>query len=573
MIGFRIGTSPGAHGPHIHLSLSSGAGAGTGTDVFLLVGQSNMVGRAPDNGSGSYPISVQQFGQSDLRLKAARSPLDHFDDDPGLMGLARRFCLDYTAAHPDRNIVLIPRGKGGSSFQSGYWRPGGTGYDTATADSNTLMAAHPEWHFAGVLCHQGESDAGSATYEADLDALITGLRTNITRMQPDTPVILGRIKSTSTLFDATIDGIIADTPNRHAHTAVVATEDLNLLGDNLHFDGNSLDMMGSRYFSALATAAANVAAVPEQVSGVSLTPGDGQIAASWSAPADNKSPITDYVIEISTDGSNWAMFLDGTSAATSVLITGLSNDTLYHVRVSAMNGVGTGPASAVATATPNGIPSNAEQDATAHWLFGTDNAGHQDMISAAALTEEGSGTTSTASAYLQLSSGYGYGLRSAFSESADQTLCVFVRLSGASDSALFGGNLVSGVEGTSMFSLNGETYANTITSGSPALLNDSAFSWAGGRWTFVALVQQADGGRSLYSRDTNGKGIVSDNVSPRTPGSGAIAIGGPDNSTSSVSAGFDIAEAILFSGQAKTEAELDAIYARSVARLSARGLT
>lgn len=67
-----------------------------------------------------------------------------------------------------------------------------------------------------------------------------------------------------------------------------------------------------------------------------------QINASWSAPASNGgSAITDYVIEISTNGGGtYNIFVDGVSSATSANITGLTPSTNYTVRVRAQNGVG-----------------------------------------------------------------------------------------------------------------------------------------------------------------------------------------------------------------------------------------
>lgn len=90
---------------------------------------------------------------------------------------------------------------------------------------------------------------------------------------------------------------------------------------------------------------------PTDVAGV---PGDGQVVVSWTAPADDGgSPITDYVVEYSSDGgSHWSTFADGTSTATSATVTGLTNETAYTFRVSAVNAVGAGPGALSTPVTP-----------------------------------------------------------------------------------------------------------------------------------------------------------------------------------------------------------------------------
>ena len=79
-----------------------------------------------------------------------------------------------------------------------------------------------------------------------------------------------------------------------------------------------------------------------------------QISLSWSAPSKNGgSDITGYKIEVSTDGSsNWTNLVADTALTTpSYNHTGLSAGTTRHYRVSAINAVGTGSASATASAT------------------------------------------------------------------------------------------------------------------------------------------------------------------------------------------------------------------------------
>jgi titin len=84
--------------------------------------------------------------------------------------------------------------------------------------------------------------------------------------------------------------------------------------------------------------------------------GSGQVKLRWSAPAANGSPITDYVIERSAGGAAWMAVGDGVSTATSATVSGLANGSRYSFRVAAVNALGTGPGSAIVTATPASAP-------------------------------------------------------------------------------------------------------------------------------------------------------------------------------------------------------------------------
>lgn len=81
---------------------------------------------------------------------------------------------------------------------------------------------------------------------------------------------------------------------------------------------------------------------------------DRSVALSWSPPSSNGgSALSDYVIEYKlTTGGVWAVFPDSVSASTSMIITGLTNDTSYDFRVSGVNAIGQGPASTPVSATP-----------------------------------------------------------------------------------------------------------------------------------------------------------------------------------------------------------------------------
>ncbi len=81
---------------------------------------------------------------------------------------------------------------------------------------------------------------------------------------------------------------------------------------------------------------------------------DSGVNLSWSPPSSNGgSAIIDYVIEYKlTSGGVWTVYADGVSASSSVVVTGLTNDTSYDFRVSGVNAIGQGAPSSQVSATP-----------------------------------------------------------------------------------------------------------------------------------------------------------------------------------------------------------------------------
>ncbi|MFM7248631.1 MAG: ELWxxDGT repeat protein [Planctomycetaceae bacterium] len=89
--------------------------------------------------------------------------------------------------------------------------------------------------------------------------------------------------------------------------------------------------------------------------------GNRSVTLSWTAPVSNGLPITDYVVQASTDGgTTWKTAPDRVSPLPSARIAGLANGTPYAFRVTAITGVGAGFAGAasapVVPATLAGVP-------------------------------------------------------------------------------------------------------------------------------------------------------------------------------------------------------------------------
>ncbi|MEM8792722.1 MAG: fibronectin type III domain-containing protein [Pseudomonadota bacterium] len=94
------------------------------------------------------------------------------------------------------------------------------------------------------------------------------------------------------------------------------------------------------------------ASAPAQVTGLVASPGDGEVSLSWDEPDNNGSALTDYVLERREDGGAFSVLSDGLGAGRSFVDNGVTNGIEYGYRVSAVNGEGTGPVSAIATVTP-----------------------------------------------------------------------------------------------------------------------------------------------------------------------------------------------------------------------------
>lgn len=543
----------------------------TETVAFLLVGQSNMVGRPTDNGSASWPAGVLQYGYNDKTLRQAADPLDHWDEQSGDMGLARQFVIDYLTANPNNQVIVIPRADGGTGFVNNQWNPGDPQYQAAVDDTNALLAANPEVRLAGILWHQGENDrAAVAAYEGALHTMITSMRDEINGATQATPFVLGQIKSESSQYEAGISTIIGNVPAAIAYTSVVAVEDLTLF-DGLHFDGNSLDTMGSRYLAAIDTALANVPEVPGAPTNLTATAGNGRVDLAWVAPANNgKSPVTDYVIERRIGAGAFSVVADGISTSLAFADTGLTNGTAVTYRVSAVNAVGAGSASATATATPEEGSSLAESGAVAHWLFGTDNPTNADLVSSRTPT----GPAHAASAgFITSPVGQSQGLDTGILETLELTVIAVIKVTG---SVMVGGTLtnasnaggISGFCQNDEYKVNARDSAGNIQLGSAALADKSVFRFLafGIDRNESSSVQMGFIGLPGGSLHDEQPGLVASDVSGRN-----ISIGNV-HYPSSYSDVADFAEFIVFDSLL-TEAELEAVYQRSKTRLSARGIT
>lgn len=227
-----------------------------GYDVFWLIGQSNMIGRAAirpgiDDNYTSISGRVYQYGYNTQVISEASNPLDHVNENAGQMGLWLEFVKAVLpATHSDRNILLIPAAQGGTSFASNNWNPGNT---LNTAAKTRLASAMTQGEgvniLRGVLWLQGESDADAGTtaannYLTKIQAMYDDFIAT-TALDATTPFIVGTIKPDKTNA-ATINNSLQSFADNNTGVHIVALTDLSFL-DADHYNAASLAIAGQRF--------------------------------------------------------------------------------------------------------------------------------------------------------------------------------------------------------------------------------------------------------------------------------------------------------------------------------------
>lgn len=232
----------------------SGIDFGNEVHVFVLAGQSNMVGRAPFDGGADYPTGTLQYPKTTYPATttiAAVHQLLHWDPDAADMGLAINFAVDYLALN-DVQLVFIPAADGGTGFIDNEWNPGDAKYNHVINATNALMTANPSWLFKGILWHQGETDFSNANFADQFYLMIQSMRKGITTATQETPFILGELLVGGTRTTALNSGVLTDTPVYNYRTALVSSTGLTST-DSLHFDSSSLRTFGTRYEDSYTT--------------------------------------------------------------------------------------------------------------------------------------------------------------------------------------------------------------------------------------------------------------------------------------------------------------------------------
>lgn len=171
-------------------ALGSGCGAWI-EDIFLLIGQSNMAGRAPiESVDEPAPAGVYLLDDAGRWTPASNVPngLNRYSTvgvaAAAGLGPGTTFGRDLAEA-TGRRIGLVVNARGGTAIAQ--WRPvdheGDYAlFDEAVARARLALDNNPGAQLRGILWHQGEGDNRGGVedyYVNDIDEIVTALRTTL----------------------------------------------------------------------------------------------------------------------------------------------------------------------------------------------------------------------------------------------------------------------------------------------------------------------------------------------------------------------------------------------------------
>ncbi|GEO03302.1 acetylxylan esterase [Adhaeribacter aerolatus] len=221
--------------------------------LYLLVGQSNMAGRATPVGPDTVTVPNLLVFAKDKTWQPAREPLHWDKPNPGT-GPGFSFGREMATLVTGKiRIGLIPAAHGGSSITS--WVKGGyhdqtKGYPYDEA-IDRAKAAMQTGVLKGIIWHQGESDSNPAAEQLHLvrlKDLINRFRTELDA--PDLPFVAGELGYFKEPFKS-MNQVLNQLPAQVPFTAVVSAAGLTHKGDNTHFDATSARELGRRYAQAM----------------------------------------------------------------------------------------------------------------------------------------------------------------------------------------------------------------------------------------------------------------------------------------------------------------------------------
>jgi hypothetical protein len=220
--------------------------------VYLLIGQSNMAGRATIPPEDKGPMEGCFMLDRENRWLPASNPLNRYSTiisntsnqrlNPGYM-----FAKTMRQSDPNVSIGLICNARGATSIER--WMPGTRYYAEAI---RRVKAAAPSGVFKGILWHQGEGNYTDTEYLVKLKKLIGQMREDIGG-ENIFFVAGGICESDRSPGGKLINTQLARLPDEVAMTGYASSAGLETFDGKWHFGPDEMKILGRRYAGVVIT--------------------------------------------------------------------------------------------------------------------------------------------------------------------------------------------------------------------------------------------------------------------------------------------------------------------------------
>ena len=220
-------------------------------DIYLVIGQSNMAGRAAIEEDQKIEIagSFVFAGHDNVPWVKATNPLNRYSTVRKKISMqqlspAYSFAKMINKANPGRETGLVVNAKGGTKIVQ--WLPGAKLYEEAVSQTKKALKYGK---LKGIIWHQGESDSDSlriGMYMARIEVVINALREEFD--DPNLPFVAGQVYEKENTVP--LNKMLLQLPKFIKNTALVSSAGTAVF-DGVHFDAESIILMGNRYAEAI----------------------------------------------------------------------------------------------------------------------------------------------------------------------------------------------------------------------------------------------------------------------------------------------------------------------------------
>lgn len=232
----------------ILIAFTSTVLAGPPQKIFILLGQSNMAGRATIEPEDTLPIPLVRLLNNQGTFEEARNPLNRYSNirkDISMQKLGPGYTFASTVVAELRDtIFIIVNARGGTAIER-FMKNDSTGYYEKTIFRiKQAMKNYPDLKPEAIIWHQGESNCDDyEDYIAHLRILTEDYRRDLNT--PELPLIVGEIGEWN-LENRFIFEKMKLIPDSIPNAYLVSSRNLKNI-DEFHFDTASQRELGKRY--------------------------------------------------------------------------------------------------------------------------------------------------------------------------------------------------------------------------------------------------------------------------------------------------------------------------------------